>query len=69
MKARLAILTIAVGAAFLAAPAVASTGIGWGPEDHGVRTIVAGDRVLTRERDQVWDRDGRGPSGDRSRRH
>ncbi|HEY0328296.1 MAG TPA: hypothetical protein VGC77_04280 [Rhodopseudomonas sp.] len=54
MMTRFAIAA-AVGTMLAAAPAQATVGIGWGPEDHGVRTVVVDGRVLSLPRDH-WSR-------------
>jgi hypothetical protein len=54
MISRLAIMTAAAVAIFASGPACATNGIGWGPEDRGVRTVIVNERVFTVNRDGEW---------------
>lgn len=53
MTLRLALVAAAVTTLVAAVPAQATVGIGWGPEDHGVRTVVVNGRVLSLPRDET----------------
>jgi hypothetical protein len=54
MISRLAIMAASAAAIFVAGPAYATNGIGWGPEDRGVRTVIVNERVFTVNRDGEW---------------
>ncbi len=53
MRLCLAFVAAVAVAMVAGAPAQAAVGIGWGPGDHGVRTVVVNGRVLSLPRDET----------------